>query len=144
MMSEKPRSAGERHEERLMGKSSAEVISAAKEAAEIETTWRVYRREWVHVGTFESEEAAQADIAAKWVDRLPEEDIHIQQVMTTSHALYVRKWNVAAEHKDESTALDYAADLLVNHNVPGADLKVVERNSREEHLLMQVGVLKQA
>jgi hypothetical protein len=127
-----------------MGKSSAEVISETKKAAEIETTWRVYRLEWVVAANLPTREAAEAHVAEKWEGRLPEKDIHIQQVSTSQFMVYVRKWNVNAERKNESDALDFAADLLMNHAVPGTDLKVVERNSRDEHVLVQVGVLKQS
>lgn len=107
---------------------------------EIETTWRVYRKEWIHRGTFLSEEKAQETLD-QYSDRLPPEDLRVSD-LTGDWQVFTRIWNVAAEWKRQSLAESWMGALIEEFDLDPGDLMVVERNSRAEVTLQNFGVLK--
>lgn len=139
-MAEQPRSAGVRKAERLAaGMDTAGIVKAARK--EIDSTHRVYRKEWLHEMRADDREAAVQHFVTKYEDRLHEGDAQIIEDDDGTFVLQVRKWNVAAEWKRAELAEQYAAALVEEGSDPDA-VVVVARNSRSEHKLISYGVLK--
>lgn len=136
-----PRSAGVRHEVRLLGKSTSEVVKATKAAREIASTYRVYVYEPVLISRHVTELEAQEVFAKKYEGRVKDFDITPPDNISTKYTLYVTLWNVSAEFKHLDDADEWRQGLLDKGHKP-EDVLVVSRNSRAEVVLQQYGVLK--
>lgn len=139
------RAAGVRAPERqLAGKSTAELVAAAKATREIDSTYRVYVREWLHEARYGSKEAAVAKHEAKYAGRLRDEDWRIEKDPEDGSYVYeVRRWNVTSEWKYPEDAAGHMAALIAD-GMSEDEIEVVPRNSKREHTLRSYGVLKLA
>lgn len=108
---------------------------------EIATTHRVYRKEWIHVGTYDDRESALENLNVEYHGRLREEDMRVSGEERAITTAYVRTWNVVAEFKRQGIAEAWMEALVQEGNEP-ADLMTVARNSRAEINLQNYGVLK--
>jgi hypothetical protein len=135
---EKVRAAGVRTPDRLLGKSTAEIVKQAKR--EIDSTVRVYKKEWLfeHRGT---QQACEDYFAKVYEGRIHPQDKKVElEEWSGDYVLWINKWNVLAEWKDEARANRHA-ELLTENLGEGADVRAVPRNSRQEHALRAYGTL---
>lgn len=107
---------------------------------EIETTHRVYRQEWLHLGRYDTYLEATQALYGKYEGRLHPDDLRVTERGVGAHA-YARLWNVVAEFKRQSLAESYMEALAAEGGDP-TELRTVERNSRAEVALTNYGVLK--
>lgn len=107
------------------------------ETVELPTQWRVYRKEWVQSGKFETEEQASAGVEI-YRERLEEDDVKLEPSTVGDRlVLWMRMWNVTAEFKHRQQA-----EAFVAASTDTTEVRVVERNSRAEHSLRDYGKLK--
>jgi hypothetical protein len=120
----------------------AATVAATKKAAELQSTWRVYRKEFLLDSRHITRHDAMDRYDAVYRGRIEEQDVRFDEDLIRSrpYEVWVRKWNLAGEFKHEATALEHAAmsDLVVD------EVEVVPRNSRREHELKSYGVAKLA
>lgn len=136
---DKTRAAGTRNTERqLVGATTADIVKAAK-ANEINSTWRVYTKEWLPVWRDCMESGAQTMLAQKYEGRVKDEDWKItEDDEGMDWVLSLRLWNVKAEWKTKELADTHALELAAT---TGEEPEVVARNSRKEHVLANYGKL---
>lgn len=121
--------------QQIAGMDSSGIVSATKELA---STWRVYRKEWVFDSRHESFEAGLLHSDETYQGRIEPEDIQLSPDNGGDGVVVqVRRWNVAGEWKTHDRAIKHADSLKDRFEV-----QVVARNSRQEHVLKQYGVLK--
>lgn len=111
---------------------------------ETESTVRVYVVEWVFDRRFATLPEASAYAEATYAGRLLEGDLRVllDEVDTHTWVVWVRRPNVNSEWKRPELATAWAAALMEDGQAAGDDIRIVTRNSREEHKLLQYGVLK--
>lgn len=133
----------ERRTDRLSaGLDSRGLVDAVKGVREIDTTRRVYVKEWLHDSRHPSEELAQHRLDDAYDGRLHDGDSRIiASENGREHVLQTRRWNVSSEWKTEELALKAAASLTAG-DYDSADVRVVVRNSRDEVELQDYGVKK--
>lgn len=135
------RSAGRRHEERLVsGKDTQGIIESVRTFRELDTTYRVYRKDWLLDGRFASQEAAQSHGEAVYAGRLEDGDIEVRADDIGGWILWTKRWNVVGEWKTQEQAGAHLTELSTTTD--HADLRIVARNSRAEVVLRNYGVLK--
>lgn len=141
---DKIRSAGVRKEERLAaGMDTAGIVQAARSSInELDTTRRVYEKQWMIAGRFDEELEAQEYLDRTFGGRLVPEDMEVVRTRDGAHGVVakVRRWNIHSEWKREDLA-EAAVQELLTKGAGGADLTVVLRNSRAEHDLANYGKL---
>lgn len=122
-----------------MVKSKAEVVQATKN--EIQSTWRVYIKEWLHVAFDCTEETlVEQFFKPKYGGRVLDEDWRVtERYEEIDFELQVRLWNVKAEWKHEEEAQEHVRLLSAVGEHPEAE--AIPRNSRQEHVLMGYGKL---
>jgi hypothetical protein len=146
----------------VAGHDAAGVRAAVKQAREIDTTHRVYVKEWVHAHRiytnvdFETLDEAHvrlqdlADIytAENLQGRYLPQDVRAllddegSGVGHPSIVIQVRKWNVMSEWNDESLADEHKNLAAIAKRAAEEDIVVVTRNSKREHELTSYGTLK--
>lgn len=133
---DKGRAKLERREERLLGLDSAQVVDAAK-VAEIDSTWRVYHKEWLFDSRFAKEHDAE-EHARSFDGRLQFGDLRVRFEKGSARPWVIdtRIWNVHSEWKAK-----HLASLAAEKLHTGA-IEVVARNSRREHQLKMYGITK--
>jgi hypothetical protein len=108
---------------------------------EIDTTWRVYHKEWLLEGMFETEADARAHLEERFGGRLQPEDMSVEQTYAKdAFSGGIRVWNVSSEWKRQSLAEGWMAALIEEGYDPER-LRTVERNSRAETMLLNYGKL---
>lgn len=114
--------------------------------SETRATWRIYAKQWLFDSRHDSEPQALAHAAAKYAERLmPDEvDVRPDDLDGTSWVLWTHRWSVLAESKYAEFATAYAHACMADHGLSEEHVRVIERNSRTEHELLQHGVLKMA
>lgn len=114
--------------------------------AETRSTWRVYAKQWVFDSRHDSEEAATQHGASEYADRLDADELQVvvDDLDGETYVLLTNRWGVVAEWKYEDRARAWAQAWAEDFKGTVAAVEVVERNSREEHALLQHGVLKKA
>jgi hypothetical protein len=123
----------------------AATVQATKKAAELPSTYRVYRKEFLldsrHVTR--SEAMARFDVAYR--GRVQPEDVRFDEDLIRSrpYELWIRRWNLAGEFKWEGQAWDHV-ERIKSTDEGITDFDVVPRNSRREHELKSYGVAKLA
>jgi hypothetical protein len=138
-MPEEPRAAGTRQEERLaQGLDSAGIVQEVKKTQEIDSTHRVYRKEFLLDSRWATEAQAMLKAESTYEGRLVPEDIDIREDADGTWVLWTRLWNVTSEWKREDLATNHASTL----DPADGEVRVVARNSRREHLLKGYGTLK--
>lgn len=120
-----------------MVKSKAEVVQATKQ--EIQSTWRVYVKEWLLDDSDCTRESLEDRFRAEYGGRVTDEDWRIYDEEELEYFLEVRLWNVKAEWKYEDEANEHVRLLREVGGHPEAE--AVPRNSRREHVLMSYGKL---
>jgi hypothetical protein len=123
-------------------KSKAEVVQATKN--EIQSTWRVYVKEWLQDDSDCTRESLEERFQAKYGGRLEDDDWRIVgddefPENPMEFFLQVRLWNVKGEWKYPDEAEEHARLLREVGGHPEAE--AVARNSRREHVLMSYGKL---
>lgn len=106
-------------------------------AQELPSTWRVYTQDWGFYRRFSGEDEPEAEFDATFEGRVRAEDWEVRNDPEARNPweLWVRLWNVRGEWKTEALARQFAEGLE-------GDVRVVARNSKDEHVLRQYGVLK--
>jgi len=125
-----------------VAKSKAEIVRETKN--EIQSTWRVYIKEWLRDDSDCTEESLTERFEAKYGGRLLDEDWRISgddEFPSTplEFFLEIRLWNVKGEWKDAVEAEEHARLLREVGGHPEAE--AVPRNSRREHVLKSYGKL---
>lgn len=138
-MSDRPRSAGERRPERLLGLDTKQIVEEAKRSAEIASTFRVYRKEFMFDRRFDSATSAEEHVHQKWDGRLEEDEVQILRELDAS-IVWTKRWNVESEWKTVELAARHAEEL--QEADPEQELAIVPRNSRREVVLQNYGILK--
>jgi hypothetical protein len=169
----KARSAGVRKPDRLAaGLDSKGIVDAAKATHELETTTRVYVRQWLVVGRLPSGTEADELLHTRFHERLLPSDTHVaQDELDGSWLALARLWSPAGEFRNEDDAKVLYDDIVAGTNptwtahtlrrrhdstipprtplsgrVRGAShddqVRAVTLNSRAEHELKNVGLLK--
>lgn len=124
----------------ISGLDSKGISAEARRVREIDTTTRVYRKDWLFDTRHETEVEAHAFFAVKYEGRIEPEDFRIVPVpVGEGFFLEIRRWNILGEFKTE----ELAAELLVAQVAP-EECRLVTRNSRQEHLLTDYGTKKLA
>ena len=131
---EEVRSAGVRTPDRLAAGLDSRGIAAA--AKEIGSTWRVYVKQWLIDSRHDDEQGA-AVAAQKYAGRLLEGDMFAVEDFDNSWLLMTKRWNVHSEWKYVTEATKVVEALA-----GGEDVQLVARNSRDEHKLLQYGILR--
>jgi hypothetical protein len=144
-----PRAAGTRAPERLVaGLDSAGVTQAAKAFREIDTTTRVYVRQWLIVGRHADEATACETLAKTFEGRLLPDDMRVDLDETDNSWLALtRRWTVAGEWNSPDLATSHAARIEAGEDsafqtTPDIETRLVTLNSRAEHELKNYGTLK--
>lgn len=119
-----------------MSMEKSELVRQTKAAKEIESSFRLYIREWIYVGRHPIEEESNQDLNAMFGGRVRPEDMQTVKDWDGSWLMMVRRWNLAAEVKTEVLAAEFL-DALMSE---GYEAQMVGRNSRAEHSLVQYGV----
>lgn len=121
----------------ISGLSSAELRERV--LASEPDTFKVYVKEWVHrfTGTYE---ACKAELVKRYEGRVEQTDWSIAAVATGRYNLTLRLWNVDSEWKDRARAMERATGGRAVELHP--DVRVVQRNSREEVELRDYSVKK--
>lgn len=132
------RSAGVRRADRLAsGATTAETVRRTK-SNEIESTHRVYVKDWLINSRHSTAEDAARHASANLSGRVWPDDQRITEDFDGTWLLETRLWNVSGEWKTEELADSHARALRES----GVDeVETVARNSRREHVLAQYGVL---
>jgi hypothetical protein len=122
----------------------AKTVQATKKAAELPSTWRVYRKEFLLDSRHVTRHEAMERYDAMYRGRVEEWDARFDEDLVRSrpYELWVRKWNLAAEFKHEAAALEHASLVESNARPEPIAVEVVPRNSRREHELKAYGVAK--
>lgn len=126
----------------VAGLDSRGVMAEARKAAEIDTTTRVYRKDWLFDTRHTTEEGARIHFATKYAGRIIDDDWRITPApIGPGVYLEIRKWNILGEFKTQELAEEF---VQTNRAVvpDTEDVRIVTRNSRDEHLLMDYGVKK--
>lgn len=140
-----PRAAGVRHEDRLAaGASTAEIARRAR--VETDATVRVYAKEWVMLSRRISQESAEQYLTINYAGRLHPGDSKIvvdDEGGIVTYEVWAQLWNVTAEWKYGWQAEEWAGLIRMERSLPeDTDLvRVVGRNSRQEHALRAYGKL---
>lgn len=116
--------------------SKSELVHKVRSAREIESSFRIYVREWTVVGRCPTKEQAEQELSQQYGGRLRAEDIQTVQDFDETWVKTVRRWNMSAEVKGEELAAEFYQAILDS----GYEAQLVERNSRAEHTLAQYGV----
>ena len=117
--------------------SKAQLVAQTKRVAEIESSFRIYIKEWLYAGRAESHEKALAGLTERFGGRVRAQDMQVLQDWDESWLAMVRRWNLAAEVKTEQLSVEFL-DALVRE---GYEAVMVARNSRAEHELAQYGTI---
>jgi hypothetical protein len=118
----------------------AKTVQATKKAAELPSTWRVYRKEFLLDSRHITRHEAMERYDAVYRGRVEEHDVRFDEDLVRSrpYELCIRKWNLAGEFKYEAAAWAHAAMI----DLAADEVEVVSRNSRREHELKAYGVAK--
>lgn len=117
-------------------------------ASEIPSTFRVYARQWAWEGMLPTQEKA-TDVAVTFAGRLHPEDIDVREHLwvqssgethTMGWTLWLRRWSPLAEATTPELAERLAEELSEREDV--TEVRVVARNSAEEHELTRYGTVK--
>jgi hypothetical protein len=113
---------------------------------ETRSTWRIYAKQWVFDSRHASHDAALSHALDKYGERLDPEEYRASEddLDGSTWVLWTHRWSVLAESKYEEFAFAYAQACMKDFDLPEEYVKVIERNSRAEHELLQHGVLKKA
>jgi hypothetical protein len=112
-----------------------------KTAQEIQSTWRLYVKEWVFDCRGDTELDAWASVDEKYEGRVHSEDLDVSWDYESNTAVgRVRLWNVRGEWKTEEDCRNH--ENLLQEVRPDLEPTSVPRNSRQEHLLLNYGKLK--
>lgn len=114
--------------------------------SETRSTWRIYAKQWLFDSRHPSEEEAEDYAIAKYRDRLAGDEVRVEadDLDGKTWVLWTHRWAVLAESKYEEFAVAYALACESDFGLPHEHVKVIQRNSRAEHVLLQHGVLKMA
>jgi hypothetical protein len=118
----------------------AATVRATKKAAELRSTWRVYRKEFLLDSRHVTRHAAMERFDAVYRGRIENHDVRFDEDLIRSrpYEVWIRKWNLAGEFKHEIDAWEHA------RRQEDVETEVVPRNSRREHELKAYGVAKLA
>lgn len=122
----------------------AATVQATKKAAELPSTWRVYRKEFLLDSRHITRRAAMDRYEAMYKGRVSPGDFRFDEDLIRSrpYELWVKRWNLLGEFKHETEALAHAS-LVESEAWPKAiEVEVVSRNSRREHELKAYAVAK--
>ena len=126
-------------------KDRAATVQATKKAAELQSTWRVYRKEFLLDSRHITRREAMERFDAVYRGRIADEDVRFDEDLIRSrpYEVWVRRWNLAGEFKWEGQAWDHVERIKATDEGI-TDFDVVPRNSRREHTLKAYGVAKLA
>lgn len=129
-----------RNTERQIHSDTASIVKATK-SNELQSTHRVYIKEWLPTYKHAYLDTVKEFFAAKYEGRVRDEDWQIDfDEEQELHVLSLRLWNVKAEWKDVHLAEAHKEALFEESE--SDDVEVVARNSRKEHMLTSYGKLK--
>jgi hypothetical protein len=122
-----------------MSMSRKEVVQATKDS-ELASTFRVYRLEFIFDSRHASSEAAMHRFELTYADRVKEEHWNLRENKTRTEPfeLWVKKWNMVGQFKHREDAEAVAKE----QEEQGFEVRTVDRNSREEHVLKNYGQVK--
>lgn len=114
--------------------------------SETRSTWRIYVKQWFLDSRHESLEAAESHAVKAYAERLDPDEIKVSEddLDPSTWVLWTHRWAVFAEVKYEEFAHRFSQACVDDFDLDDAHVKVIERNSRAEHELLQHGVLKKA
>ena len=122
-----------------------EIVKAAR-SGEIDSTWRVYVKAWSFEARLASQEDAESALALTFAGRLEDDDWRItvddEDPRADTFVLWVRLWTVESEWKRAAYARAWA--VAKDEEADESRCRVVERNSRAEHVLRAYGLQRLA
>lgn len=108
---------------------------------EIQSTWRLYVKEWIHDCRGDTEDDVWKALDEKYDGRLRTEDLQVSWDHESNTAVgRVRVWNERGEWKTEEDVRVH--EDLLREVRPDLEPTSVPRNSRQEHQLLNYGKLK--
>lgn len=108
---------------------------------EIQSTWRLYVKEWIFDCRGDTEADVWATLDEKYDGRVHAEDLDVSWDHESNTAVgRVRVWNVRGEWKTEDDVTVH--EDLLREVRPDLEPTRVPRNSRLEHQLLNYGKLK--
>lgn len=122
----------------------AATVQATKKAAELPSTWRVYRKEFLLDSRHITRHEAMERYDTVYRGRVEAADARFDEDLIRSrpYELWVRRWNLAGEFKHEAEALEHANVVESNAWPEAIEVEVVPRNSRREHELKAYGIAR--
>lgn len=117
-----------------------ELVARTK-TNELRSTYRVYVKQWTPIFKAYDEQDVQVHFNSKYAGRVLDSDWEMRFIANDYlHVLSLRLYTTKAEWKDERLAEAHKVEILKDE--PDADVEVVARNSRREHVLNSYGKLK--
>ena len=114
--------------------------------SETRSTYRVYVKQWLFDSRHDTEVDALAYATKTYEERLAADEVQIKpdDLDGATWVVWTHRWSVAAELKYATGAELWSDAIKDDFGLVGENVKVIERNSRAEHELLQHGVLKVA
>lgn len=122
----------------------AKTVQATKKSAELPSTWRVYRKEFLLDSRRITRREVMERFDTMYRGRVEDRDVRFDEDLMRSrpYELWIRKWNLAGEFKHEAEAREHASIAESNAWPEPIEVEVVPRNSRREHELKAYGIAR--